>query len=176
MKSKTHSKIIILIVLGIFIAFSTLHNNNLNFNAGNRDNSKGNNVDFNVDNNNLKISAVSGKIHIDNNWTVAKSAGICTGNGTYSDPYVIEDLVIDGGGSGSCILIENSDVYFRIESCTLYNSSGFPSAGIRLERVKNAQIINNNCSFNGYGYAWVIVIITPFPETSQITIQTMGYI
>ncbi|MFX0142160.1 MAG: hypothetical protein ACFFDN_51455 [Candidatus Hodarchaeota archaeon] len=51
--------------------------------------------------------AVSGKIHIDNNWTAAKSAGICTGNGTYSEPYVIDDFIIDGGGSGSCILIEN---------------------------------------------------------------------
>lgn len=39
--------------------------------------------------------AVSGKIHIDNNWTAAKSAGICTGNGTYSEPYVIDDLMVE---------------------------------------------------------------------------------
>lgn len=44
----------------------------------------------------------------------AKTAGICTGQGTYSDPYVIQDLVIDAGESGSCILIENSNDYFKI--------------------------------------------------------------
>lgn len=35
----------------------------------------------------------------------------------YSNPYVIEYLVIDGGYSGSCILIEYSEVYFIIENC-----------------------------------------------------------
>ena len=61
----------------------------------------------------MNISAVSGKIHIDGNsgWDAFKAAGNCTGNGTYSMPYVIEDLVIGDGGLGSCILIENSDVY-----------------------------------------------------------------
>ena len=70
----------------------------------------------------MKISAVSGKIHINNNWSDAKVAGICTDSSTYSDPYIIEDLEIDGGGSGSCIFIENSNIPFRIENCTIYNS------------------------------------------------------
>ena len=97
--------------------------------------------------NNLKSSAFSGKIHIDNNWSATKTAGICKGNGTYSEPYVIDDLVIDGGGSGSCISIENSDAYFKIENCTLYNSG----RGIRLSEVTNAQLIDNNCSSNFQG-------------------------
>ncbi|MCK5157995.1 MAG: right-handed parallel beta-helix repeat-containing protein, partial [Candidatus Heimdallarchaeota archaeon] len=63
------------------------------------------------------------------------------------DPYVIEDLVIDGGGSGSCIYIENSDVYFKIENCTVYNSY----TGIRLSIVYNSLIIMNNCSSNSNG-------------------------
>jgi len=92
----------------------------------------------------LKISAVSGKIHIDNNWTDARDAGICTGNGTYSEPYIIEDLVIDGGGSGSCIWIENSDVCFKIENCTVYYSGGYDHAGIAFYNVSNALIIENN--------------------------------
>ena len=144
MKSNTKSKIIILITLGVFIGFSALSNDNLNFNVGNSD-------DSNLDNKNLQISAVSGKIHIDNNWTAAKSAGICTGNGTYSEPYVIEDLVIDAGGSGSDILIENSDVYFKIENCSVYNSgTGFLDAGIKLEMVSNGLLLNNNVSNNEY--------------------------
>ena len=69
-----------------------------------------------------KTSMISGKIHINNNWSAAKAAGICTGNGTYSEPYIIEDLEIDAGGSGSGILIENSDVYVKIENCTVSDS------------------------------------------------------
>ncbi|MBY9008495.1 MAG: hypothetical protein KGD74_01355 [Candidatus Lokiarchaeota archaeon] len=97
-----------------------------------------------VDNKMLNTSTISGKIYINNNWTDAKAAGICTGEGTASDPYVIKDLEINGGGTGSCILIENSSVFFRIENCTVYNSG--PSCfdgGIELSNVKYGQIINN---------------------------------
>ena len=149
MKSNAKSKIIILIALGIIFALSPIITTNLSFITGNSIKSLEYSDDINFDNKNPKISAVSGKIHIDNNWTAAKSAGICTGNGTYSEPYVIEDLVIDGGGSGSCILIENSAVYFRIENCTLYNSRDY--AGIELYNVDNSQLIDNNCSSNYYG-------------------------
>jgi len=101
----------------------------------------------------MKFSKLSGPIYIDDNdpscnWSVAKDAGICNGSGTYSEPYVIEDLVVDCGGSGSCIWIENSDVYFKIENCSLYNAN---NAGIRLEHVNNGQLIDNNCSSNYFG-------------------------
>ena len=132
------------ITLGILFALPLIINNSLNFNGGNHD-------EINLDNENLKISAVSGKIHIDNNWTATKSAGICTGNGIYSDPYIIEDLVIDGGDSGSCIWIENSDVFFKIENCTVYNSGFYPGAGITLLNVNNSRLIDNNCSSNCRG-------------------------
>ncbi len=151
MKSNTSKKIAIFITLGMIFALSLILINIYNFNTGNSENSTDYNVDYNLDNKNLKISAVSEKIHIDNNWTAAKAAGICTGNGIYSDPYVIEDLVIDGGGSGSCILIENSIVYFKIENCTVYNSGGYLNAGIELSNVINSLIITNNCSSNYYG-------------------------
>ena len=105
-----------------------------------------------LDKESLRISKASGKIHIKYNWTDAKSALICTGNGTYSEPYIIEDLVIDAGGSGSCIWVENSYVYFRIENCTLSNSgSSYPNAGIRLDNVANGRLIDNNCSSNNNG-------------------------
>jgi len=82
-------------------------------------------------------------------WQYFRNANKCTGQGTFSDPYVIEDLVIDAGGKGSAISIENSDVYFRIENCTVYNSE---SAGIRLYNVDNGDILNNTANNNGnYG-------------------------
>jgi len=126
--------------LGLIVFLSINSSQNIKFNPEKKDN----NLNYNED---LKFSAVMDKIHIDNNWTAAKSVGICTGNGTYYEPFVIEDLVIDGGGSGNCILIENSDVYFKIENCTVYNSL----EGIRLSNVNNSLIITNNCSSNYHG-------------------------
>ncbi len=101
----------------------------------------------------LKLSATTGKIHIINNsgWVDFRNAGNCTGSGTYSDPYVIEDLVIDGGSSGNSILIENSNVYFKIENCTLYNAEWGSDAGIRLLNVNNSQLISNDCSYSQLG-------------------------
>ncbi len=103
----------------------------------------------------LKISKISGKILIIGNqgWLDFKNAGDCTGQGTKLEPYIIEDLVIDGGGSGIGILIENTDVYYRIEDCTVFNCK----YGIYLYYAHNGALINNNCSYNGIhddnGYA-----------------------
>jgi len=147
LKSKTKSKIIILITLGILFSFSLLITTNLSFISSKSNKSSEYRDDINLDNKNLQISAVSGKIHVNNNWSAAKAAGICTGIGTYSEPYVIKNLIIDGGNSGICILIENSVLYFKIENCTIYNSGiTYPSAGVRLSHVNNSQLINNNCS------------------------------
>ena len=154
MKSNSKTKIIKLMILGLIFTLSPIINNYLNFNAGNSEKSSVYGDYINLDKYNLKISEISGKIHISGNsgWVDFKNAGKCTGQGTYSDPYVIEDLVIDSGGSGSCILIENSDIYFRIENCTLYNSVGLHGdAGIQLSHVTNSKLINNDCSSNDYG-------------------------
>ena len=151
MKSNTRSKIIILITLGILFAFLPIFINNPRFTARDRDITSNYNNEF--DHENLKLSAVSGKIHIDGNsgWTAFKAAGNCTGSGTYSDPYIIEDLEIDAGGSGNCILIENSNVYFKIENCSLYNAGWGSDAGIRLLNVNNSQLIGNDCSSSYLG-------------------------
>jgi len=154
MKSNAKSKIIILITLGILFVLSPIIITNLSFIMGNSDRSSENSDEINLDNEDPKISKISGKIHIDGNsgWAAFKADGNCTGEGSYSQPYVIEDLEIDGGGSGSCISIENSDVYFKIENCTLYNSGGlWGDRGIRLNNVDNGQLIDNNCSANYRG-------------------------
>jgi len=140
MKSNTKLNIIILITLGIFFTLSSTVNNSLNFHAENGD-------AINLDDEILKISKISDKIHIINNsgWVDFRNDGNCTGSGTYSDPYIIEDLVIDGGGSGRCIWVENSDVYFKIENCTVYNPR-YNYPGILLSNVNNSQLVANNCS------------------------------
>ena len=147
-KAKAKGKIIILITLGILFAFSPIITVNLIFNAGNNKTSSEYDDYINLDNENLKISATSGNIHIDGNsgWIAFKNDGNCTGEGTYSDPYIIEDLVIDNGS----IYIENSDVYFKIENCTQYYLGEF-GMGIYLSRANNSLIIRNNCSGNYVG-------------------------
>ncbi len=101
--------------------------------------------DNNLDKKNLKFSKLSGKIHVENNWTATVSVGICTGLGTYSNPYVIEDLVINASGVGSCIWIQDTTEFFKIENCTLYNSGNdWDNVGILLGgNVDNGQLINN---------------------------------
>ncbi|MFX0104352.1 MAG: nitrous oxide reductase family maturation protein NosD [Candidatus Hodarchaeota archaeon] len=149
MGSTLKIKILVLILICVLFAFSSIFRIDLNIIEGNNDNNSDYTNDFILENEKLKLSTISEKIHINNNWTDAKNAGICTGFGTYSEPYIIEDLVIDGGGSGSCILIENSKVYFRIENCTLFNSgSESHDAGIKLDHTNNGELIDNNCSFN----------------------------
>ena len=164
MKSKLKKRASIIIFLGIFFAISSIYYSNPCLKATYKDKSADYSGDITLDRENMKISAISGKIHIDNNWTAAKAAGICTGEGTYSEPYVIEDLEIDGGGLGSCILIENSDVYFKIENCTLYNSGGSPNAGIHLYNVDNGKLIDNNCSSNYSG-----IMLSNFSDNNTIS-------
>ncbi|KKK68095.1 hypothetical protein LCGC14_2947500, partial [marine sediment metagenome] len=100
------------------------------------------------------------KIHIDDsgvsalNWSItAKLKEWCSGSGTYSDPYVIDGLEIDAGGSGTGILIGNSSVYFIIQNSSVYNAGSLTyDAGIKLENTNNGTLTNNNCSNNGkYG-------------------------
>jgi len=77
----------------------------------------------------------------------------CNGNGTIVDPYIIENVTINGGGSDNCILIINSNIHFKIQNCTVFNSGSiFTNAGIKLDDTINGQLINNTCSNNNnYG-------------------------
>ena len=95
---------------------------------------------------NLNISIISPKVHIIGNggWASFRADGNCTGSGLSTDPYIIRDLEINAGGSGSGIIIENSDVYFKIKNVTIWNSgSSLGDAGISLKSVMNGLIENN---------------------------------
>ena len=76
---------------------------------------------------------------------------MCTGSGTYPDPYIIEDLVIIGGGWSVGVMIDNSEAYFRIKNCTFTNLLW----GIMLRDVKNAQLFNNTCSSHFHSGIWL---------------------
>lgn len=84
-------------------------------------------------------------INGNSDWIFYKSLEYCTGNGTYSQPYIIDGLTINEDGP-SCIHIENTNVYFIIRNCTLINSEPF-GTGIEIQNVTNSQLIANNCSW-----------------------------
>ena len=162
MNSNSNALKIVLMSLGIIFALSTIINTNLDLNAGNIEKNSEYSGRFNLDEKCLKISKVWGPINIDDtdpssNWGGALAANICNGSGTYSDPYIIKDLVIDAAGSGSCIFIRGSNVFFEIRNCTVYGSEENEFTydphygGIRLLGVSNAKLINNTCSFNSMG-------------------------
>jgi len=144
-KSKKKIKIIILISFGIIFVLSTIITSDFKFTVEHNDK-------YSLESLNLKFSKVSGKIHIvgDSGWADAEIAGICKGNGTYTNPYLIEDLEIDAGGVGSCIWIENSVNYFMILNCSLTNTEdSLTEAEITLYNVSNGYIINNTL-YNSY--------------------------
>ncbi|NVM18784.1 MAG: right-handed parallel beta-helix repeat-containing protein [Candidatus Lokiarchaeota archaeon] len=153
MKSNT-KKLAILLVIGLVFPLIL----NYNFNFSNNHNHKPNVV-------NLKKSGGYSEsfIHIDGsipgNWSDTVSTySWCDGSGTWEDPYIIENVTVDCGGTGSGILIENSDTdYFIIRNCTVYNAGDVNwDGGILLENVNNGTLTNNNCSNNPkYGIALV---------------------
>ncbi|MFX0037668.1 MAG: nitrous oxide reductase family maturation protein NosD [Candidatus Hermodarchaeota archaeon] len=89
-----------------------------------------------------------------NNWTwFENQVWYGGGDGTLENPYIIENITIDGQSLGNCIEIRDSDDYFIIRNCTLYNSGSASSAhgGINLYGVRNGILIENNCSLNSNG-------------------------
>ncbi|MFW9819665.1 MAG: NosD domain-containing protein, partial [Candidatus Thorarchaeota archaeon] len=75
--------------------------------------------------------------------------GVISGNGSSPNPYLIENLIIDGNNVSSCIYIFYTSAYFIIKNCTFYNSTENNSGGgIKLEQVKNGNIYNNTITYN----------------------------
>ena len=97
-------------------------------------------------------------ISIDNNWTAVNTTyDWCTGEGTESEPYIIENITIAAQDSGNCIEIQNSNEYFIIQNCSLSNAGAgsYPNADITLHNVTNGKIINNYCYSNYNGICLV---------------------
>ena len=76
----------------------------------------------------------------------------CSGDGSWGNPYIIENVTIDASSSptGSGIFINNSkNEYFRIENCTIFNvGAGQTNAAIKLDHTENGTLFDNNCSNN----------------------------
>ena len=85
------------------------------------------------------------------NWSWAVTQGWCSGDGSWSTPYTIENVTIDAitSTTGNGIFINNSkNDYFIIRNVTVYNAGSGAYAGIKLQNTNNGTLLNNNCSNN----------------------------
>jgi parallel beta-helix repeat protein len=74
------------------------------------------------------------------------------GDGSESDPYIIEDFDIDlGGTNGRCIYIRHTTVHFIIRDCTFTGASLAVGTGVNLNNVTNCEISGNIIFDNYYG-------------------------
>lgn len=94
------------------------------------------------------------------NWSkTAAENPWCSGSGTFNDPYVIENVYIDGDmsivetvgkqHSANCLSIYRSTAYFIVRGC-YFTKSGTDefNSGIYLAYVENGIIYNNSLSFH----------------------------
>ncbi|MFX1371843.1 MAG: NosD domain-containing protein [Promethearchaeota archaeon] len=94
-------------------------------------------------------------IHIANdNWSDADLDWIQNRTGDLADPHLIENVTINAGASGFCILIENSEDYFVINNCTLFGSSEM-YFGLMFNNVTNGKIINSTFFSNQKYGIWL---------------------
>ncbi|MEM4308637.1 MAG: NosD domain-containing protein [Thermoplasmata archaeon] len=94
------------------------------------------------------------RINGDNGFTTTN--GVVAGNGSETNPYIIEGWEIDGSGYGFGIYIGNTTAYFIIRNCYLHHASGnsgdfTKNSGIFLYNVINGKIESNTISSNGIG-------------------------
>ena len=98
-----------------------------------------------------------GPIHITSNSDFASqaSANGWPGDGSQGNPYIIDGYDIDGQGGTYCIWIENTDVWFVIRNCKVWNATSGASSpwgtGIYLKNVQHGTLASNNCSGNTNG-------------------------
>ncbi len=99
--------------------------------------------------------------------TINSTYDWCNGAGTWSDPYILENITIDCQGTSSGIKIYNSDVPFIIQNCTIFAANFLDGHGsILYKNVNNSVIIGNNISNNdGAG------IFLDYPYSYNNTIQ-----
>ena len=81
----------------------------------------------------------------------ANNKGWCSGTGSSSNPFIIDNLEIDVS-SGSCLIINNTNgIYFEVRNSKFIDAqSGGTNAGIVIINTNNGKIINCNVSKNAW--------------------------
>ena len=90
---------------------------------------------------NTPISKLDLPIHINGNLELSNFS--IQGNGSQSNPYIIENKIINGSPI-ECIWISNTTAFFILRNCLLYHGN----IGISLFNVSNGHLINNTIIYN----------------------------
>lgn len=103
------------------------------------------------------VSAVdTTPVRINSDSDFDASHNVSSGNGTEGNPYIIENLCINGSGAGYCFYIGNTTKFFIIRNCSFYNASGicsnpyFLDSAIIFINVSNGMIYNNTLYYNNH--------------------------
>ena len=88
---------------------------------------------------------LSSPLHIIGNTSLSFVAS--SGNGTKNNPYIIENLTINGMGIEECIKIEDTTAYSIVRNCFTFNGT----YGIHLKNVVNSILHNNTVKLNKEG-------------------------
>ncbi len=91
-------------------------------------------------------------IRIDNDTELANKADY--GDGTETNPYVIEGYEIDGDPEGYCIYVGNTTAHFVVRNCYLHHASSnfqkpyINACGLHLHNTQNGTLENNTSTSN----------------------------
>ena len=112
------------------------------------------NNDYNDNDEHPKISANHDTIFIDGNNVFADNASSedWGGNGTLTNPYIIENYIINASFNTHGIEIRNTDVYFIIRNISVSDGLSNYNYGIYLNNVTNGELINNTADNNLVGF------------------------
>ena len=98
-----------------------------------------------------------GRIRINSNADFNPAHGVTGGAGTALNPWIIQNLNIDGTGYGYGIYVGNTTDYFIIRNCKLSNSTGgyfgwdyAPDSGLVFYNVTNGIAANNIMTTNAF--------------------------
>ena len=88
-------------------------------------------------------------IHITSNVEFTLANGVSGGSGTVDDPYIIENWSINAS-TAHAIWIENTDAYFIIRNCYVYDG-GWDHSNIFLYNVQNGRVEHSMVTGSWYG-------------------------
>jgi len=89
-------------------------------------------------------------IHINGNAQFTLANGVVSGNGTGSNPYIIENWTINAANAHG-IWIENTNAYFIIRNCNIKNGSSNWKHGVYLDDLANGRVEDSRLQKNDYG-------------------------
>lgn len=84
-------------------------------------------------------------------WEIFNSTHAwCNGAGTKDDPYIIENIIINGSLTNYCVNISNSNIYFIFRNCTFFNAlmNQFYHAAVFFQNISHGKLQENKIYYN----------------------------